>query len=370
MAEAQFHSDELTLNLGPQHPSTHGVLRLILRINGEYITSVTPDLGYLHRGVEKLAEERTFLQFMPLTDRFDYLASMFNNAVYAMAVEEIGQIEVPERAEYIRVIVMELNRIASHLMFFGAFGLDVGALTPILYAFRDRERVLELLEIVSGARLTYNYMRFGGVRQDLPPGFDKKCLAFMHELPDRIAEYHNLLTGNEIFLIRTKGIAPLNAERAVAAGVTGPMLRASGVAHDLRRARPYSVYHKFDFNIPTYTNGDTFDRFVTRLDEILQSIRIVEQAVAGLPEGPHINPKAPKILKLPAGDVYTCIESPRGELGVYLATTGDKNPYRFHLRPPSLSNLFILEELCNGMKIGDLIAILGSIDIVLGDIDR
>ena len=364
------HTDELTLNMGPQHPSTHGVLRLVLNINGEYILAVKPDLGYLHRGMEKLAEERTYLQFMPLTDRFDYLASMFNNAVYAMAVEDLAQVEVPERAEYIRVIVMELNRIASHLVFFGAFGLDVGALTPILYAFREREKVLELLEMVSGARMTFNYMRFGGVRYDLPAGFDAACKKVLKDLPGRLDDYNGLLTGNEIFNIRTKGIAVLDPDRAIALGVTGPMLRASGVAHDLRRATPYSVYPKFKFDIPTGKNGDSLDRFTIRLEEIRQSIRIVEQALGGLPEGPFINPKAPKIIRPPAGDVYKAVESPRGELGVYLVAAGEKKPYRFHLRTPSFVNLQSLEELSKGMKIGDLVVILGSVDIVLGDIDR
>lgn len=369
MEVGRHHTEELTLSMGPQHPSTHGVLRLILRVDGEYIVDVKPDLGYLHRGAEKIAEDRTFLQFNPLTDRFDYLASMHNNMVYCRAVETLMNIEVPERAEYIRVIVMELNRIASHLLFFGAFGLDVGALTPILYAFREREKVLDLLEAVSGARMTFNYIRFGGVRADLPPGFAEKTRTFLDEINARVDEYDSLLTGNEIFVIRTKGIGSMTAERAIALGVTGPMLRACGVPFDLRRKEPYSIYDRFEFDVPTRTNGDTYDRYVLRLEEIRQSARIVRQALDQIPEGPYMG-KVPKVLKPPAGDVYTRIESPRGELGVYLVTDGGTKPYRFHLRPPSLSNLFAVSELCDGMKIGDLIVILGSIDIVLGDVDR
>lgn len=355
--------------MGPQHPSTHGVLRLILRVDGEYIVGVTPDLGYLHRGMEKLAEERTFIQYIPLTDRFDYLGSMFNNMVFCRAVEMIAGIEVPERAEYIRVIVMELNRIASHLVFFGAFGMDVGALTPILYAFREREKALDLLEMVSGGRMTFNYMRFGGVRADLPPDFAKHARVFLDEIDARVDEYNGLLTGNEIFEIRTKGIGVLTPERAIAVGVTGPMLRASGMPFDLRRKEPYSIYDRFEFDIPTGKNGDSFDRFVMRLEEIRQSARIVRQALERIPDGP-IQSKTPKTLKPPAGDAYARVESPRGELGAYLVTDGGAKPYRFHLRPPSLSNLQSIEDLCVGMKIGDLVVILGSIDIVLGDVDR
>ena len=355
--------------MGPQHPSTHGVLRLILRVDGEYIIDVKPDLGYLHRGAEKIAEDRSFLQFLPLTDRFDYLAGMFNNMVYCRAVEELAGIEVTERAEYIRVIVMELNRIASHLLFFGTFGMDVGALTPILYAFREREKVLDLLEMVSGARMTYNYIRFGGVHHDLTPEFIPKTRVFLDEINERVDEYNNLLTGNEIFHIRTKNIGRLTAERAIALGVTGPMLRACGLPFDLRRKQPYSIYNRFKFDVPTRTNGDTYDRYVLRLEEISQSANIVRQALDQIPDGPIIS-KVPKTLKAPFGDVYTAVESPRGELGVYLASDGGAKPYRFHLRPPSYSNLQALAELSQDMKIGDLIVILGSIDIVLGDIDR
>lgn len=369
MKPTERHTEELVLSMGPQHPSTHGVLRLALRLDGEYILDAQPDLGYLHRGMEKLAEERTYIQYIPLTDRFDYLGGMFNNLAYVRAVEILGGFEVPERAEYLRVIVMELNRIASHLLFFGTFGLDVGALTPILYAFREREKALDLLEMVSGARMTFNYMRFGGVKADIPKAFTAQAKVFLDEIDARVAEYNMLLTGNEIFIARTKGIGILTADQALALGVTGPMLRASGVQFDLRRKMPYSVYDKFDFEVPFRRTGDTLDRYVLRMEEITQSARIVRQALDGLPEGPILS-KTPKVLKLPAGDVYTAIESPRGELGVYLASDGGQKPYRFHLRAPSFCNLQALRPLSIGMKIGDLIAILGSTDIVLGDVDR
>ncbi|MEW5946956.1 MAG: NADH-quinone oxidoreductase subunit D [bacterium] len=355
--------------MGPQHPSTHGVLRLILRVDGEFIRDVRPDLGYLHRGAEKLAEERSYLQFNPLTDRFDYLSAMHNNAVYSMAIEKLAAIQVPERAEYIRVIVMELNRIASHLVFWGTFGLDLGALTPILYAFREREKVLELLEMVSGARMTFNYIRFGGVRDDLPDGFVPALNAFLDEFPHRLDEYDALLTGNEIFKIRTIGIGRLDPGDAVALGVTGPNLRASGVAFDLRRAEPYSVYDRFSFDVPTRAAGDTFDRYAVRIEEMRQCVRIVRQAVEQMPDGP-VQAKVQRNIKPPPGDVYARIEAPRGELGVYLVSDGGANPYRFKLRAPSFINLQALKKISTGMKVGDLIAILGSIDIVLGEVDR
>ncbi|MEW6203353.1 MAG: NADH-quinone oxidoreductase subunit D [bacterium] len=370
MTELQvLKTEELTISMGPQHPSTHGVLRLILRVDGEYIRDVKPDLGYLHRGMEKMAEERTYLQFLPLTDRFDYLSAMFNNMVYVRAVEKLGGVEVPERAEYIRVMMMELNRIASHLIFWGTFGLDLGALTPVLYAFREREKVLDLLEMVSGARMTFNYIRFGGVRADLPSGFIEKLKAFLDDFPHRVDDYDALLTGNDIFKMRTIGVGPLSAEKAVEIGVTGPMLRASGVPFDIRRAEPYSVYERFDFKIPTRADGDTFDRYVIRMEEMRQCVRILRQAMEQIPEG-DVQTKVSRALKLPAGDVYTRIESPRGELGVYLVSDGGGNPYRFKLRAPSFINLQAIKPLAVGMKVGDLIAILGSIDIVLGEVDR
>ncbi len=362
-------TEELTLSMGPQHPSTHGVLRLICTIDGEYIRDVKPDLGYLHRGMEKIAEDRTYLQFTPLTDRFDYLSGMHNNWAWALAIERLAGIEVPERAEYIRVIVAELNRIASHVMFWGTFAMDAGAFTPILYAFRDREKALFLLEMISGSRMTFNFIRYGGVKADIPPGFLEKLDEFLNDFVHKIDEYETLITGNEIFRIRTKNIGVLSAETAINNAVSGPNLRASGVNYDLRKHEHYSIYDRFEFDVPLGKHGDTFDRYKVRVEELRQSVRIIRQAMAKIPEGP-VMAKLPRVFKPPAGEVYSAIEASRGELGVYLVSDGSTKPYRMHLRPPSFINLQVLRDLSIGMKIGDLIVILGSIDILLGEVDR
>ena len=361
--------EEMYLNMGPQHPSTHGVLRLGIKMEGEVIVEAIPDVGYLHRGTEKLTETKDYSQIIHLTDRMDYIAAMNNNAGYVMAVEKLMEQEVPERAEFIRVIVCELNRIASHLLFFGTYGVDMGAVTPFLYGFREREPILDLFEKVCGARLTYSYMRIGGVAEDLPAGFVEECTDFLKYFRVKLDEYDDLLTYNPIFMDRTQGIGVMSAEQAVAYGITGPMLRASGVPYDLRKDEPYSVYDRFDFEVPVTQNGDCWDRYYVRMREMRESCRIVEQALDQLPPGPH-QAKTPRIIKPQKGEVYVEIENPRGQLGYYLVSQGEPSPYRLHVRGPSFINLQVLPDLLRGLKIGDVVAILGSVDIVLGEVDR
>ena len=362
-------TEEIQVNMGPQHPSTHGVLRMILTLDGETIVDAKPDIGYLHRGVEKLAEKRTYTQFITLTDRTDYLSPMLNNAVYALAVEKLAGIEVPERAEFIRVIMMELQRIASHLVFIGTFGLDLGASTPFIYAFREREDIMDLFEMACGARLTYSYIRPGGVMRDLPEGFEQKTRAFLKKMPARLDEFDTLLTKNEIFLIRSRGVGVLSAEDAVDYAMSGPCLRGSGVDFDLRRDEPYSVYDRMQFNVITHPAGDCLDRFLVRAGEIRESLKIVEQALDMLPVGDYTS-KVPRTLKPAAGEVFTRVESARGDLGVYLVSDGSTNPYRLHWRGPSFINLAAVGQMVKGWKIADAVAILGSLDIVLGEVDR
>jgi NADH-quinone oxidoreductase subunit D len=335
------------------------------------VTGAMPDVGYLHRGVEKLAENRTYPQFIILTDRDDYLCAMLNNWAYCLAVEKLLKVEIPPRAEYIRIIVGELNRIASHLVFIGTYGIDIGAFTPFLYAFgREREIILDLFEQVCGARITYNYVRIGGVMADLPPGWVEKASKFVSYMRDRLKEYDDLLTYNPIFMDRTKGIGILSKEKALSYSVTGPNLRASGVPLDLRKDEPYGVYSKFNFKVCIGQNGDCFDRYIVRRDEIAESLNIIEQALAGLPEG-EILGKVPKAnLRPPAGESYAQIEGARGWLGMYLVSDGGTSPYRLHVRAPSFINLATLQEILAGWKVADVIAILGSIDIVLGEVDR
>ena len=361
--------EEMYLNMGPQHPSTHGVLRLGIKMEGEVIVEAIPDVGYLHRGTEKLTETKDYSQIVHLTDRMDYIAAMNNNAGYVMAVEKLMEQEVPERAEFIRVIVCELNRIASHLLFFGTYGVDMGAVTPFLYGFREREPILDLFEKLCGARLTYSYMRIGGVAEDLPAGFVEECTDFLKYFRVKLDEYDDLLTYNPIFMDRTQGIGVMSAEQAVAYGITGPMLRASGVPYDLRKDEPYSVYDRFDFEVPVTQNGDCWDRYYVRMREMRESCRIVEQALDQLPPGPH-QAKTPRIIKPQKGEVYVEIENPRGQLGYYLVSQGEPSPYRLHVRGPSFINLQVLPDLLRGLKIGDVVAILGSVDIVLGEVDR
>ncbi len=365
-----IETQELYLNMGPQHPSTHGVLRLILKVNGETVEEATPDIGFLHRSVEKIAEARTYSQFIPLTDRLDYVSSMINNFAYVSAVEKLAKIPVPERAEFIRVIMAEFNRIASHLMFLGVSGLDTGALTLWFYCFRERESILDLFEEVCGARLTYSYFRFGGVSQDLPQGFKEKSQDLVEFLRPKIDEYEDLLLNNYIFKKRTKGIGILSKEDAINNSVSGPVLRASGMQWDLRKAEPYSVYDRFDFEIPLGENGDTWDRNMVRVEEMRQSLRIIAQALEMLPEGPIQTPGVPRLLQPPEGEIYHYIESSRGELGFYLVSNGSIFPYRLKIRSPAFSNLSVIPLLSRGIQIADLVVIIGSLDPVFGEVDR
>ncbi|HUV03653.1 MAG TPA: NADH-quinone oxidoreductase subunit D [Armatimonadota bacterium] len=362
-------TEEIQVNMGPQHPSTHGILRMILTLDGETVVDARPDIGYLHRGIEKLAENRNYIQFVTLTDRTDYLSSMMNNAVYSIAVEKLAGIEVPERAEFIRVIMMELNRIASHLVFIGAFGLDLGASTPFIYAFREREDIIDLFEMACGARLTYSYIRPGGVMRDLPAGFDQKARDFLKKMPSRMEEIDDLFSKNEIVIVRARGVGVISAEDAINYGMSGPNLRGSGVAFDLRKDEPYSVYNRLNFNVVTQSTCDCLGRYLVRTAEIRESLKIVEQALDVLPEGEH-TAQAPRALKPPPGEVFVRIESSRGDLGVYLVSDGSTNPYRLHWRPPSFINIAAVGQMVKGWKVADTVAVLGSLDIVLGEIDR
>jgi NADH-quinone oxidoreductase subunit D len=365
----RIHTEEIRINMGPQHPSTHGVLRLVLTLDGEVITDVVPHIGYLHRASEKLAERHTYPQYITHTDRWDYLDGMANNQLWCQAVEQLMGIQVPERADYLRVLVLELNRIASHLLWWGCFGLDLGAMSPFLYCMREREKILDLFELLCGARLTYSCMRIGGMGYDLPPGWEERCRKVLDEIARTVEENDRLLTANEIFLVRTRGIGILEKELAIEYGCSGPVLRGSGVPFDVRRANPYSIYDRLEFSIPTTDTGDCLGRYLVRVEEIRQSLRIVRQALDQLPEG-EIIAKTPKILKPPAGEVYTHIESARGARGGHLVSDGGPNPYRFRLRAPSFVHLQALPPMMRGWKVADSVAILGSIDIVLGDVDR
>jgi NADH-quinone oxidoreductase subunit D len=367
---SEIKVEEFLLNVGPQHPSTHGVLRLVMTMEGEVVKKCDPDLGFLHRTFEKISESRTYQQIVPFTDRMDYLGSMNANWGVACAVEKLAHIEVPERAEYLRVIVGELNRIASHLMWMGAFGADIGAVTAFLFGFREREIILDMFEEICGSRLTYGYIRVGGVAEDITPRFEQMTRDFLKILPDKVADYHNLITHNPIFIERTRGVGEITLDEAISYGVTGPMLKSCGFPWDLRKEEPYSVYSRFDFDIPVYTGGDCFDRFLVRMDEIMESAKIVQQALDGLPEGLHKVKKLARNIKPPVGDVYVRQEAPRGEYGVYMESDGSTKPNRVKYRTPSFSNLSILPLMTVGWKIADLVAILGSVDIVLGDVDR
>lgn len=363
-------TEPFILNMGPQHPSTHGVFRMRVTLDGEVIVDVEPVIGYLHRGIEKLAEGRTYTQNIPLTDRLDYLASMTNNFAYVLAVEKLAGINVPERAEYLRIIVSEMMRISSHLMGVGFFLNDLGAMmTPVLYMWREREKILDLFEMVCGQRLTYNYMRIGGVSHDIPEEFLPALKRFVSEMPGYIDEYEQLLSENEILLARTKGVGILSKDLAINIAASGPVLRASGVKWDIRRADPYSIYDRFDFDIPVASTGDCYDRYWIRIQEMRQSVRILEQAIAQLPEG-ATRSDIPNLLRPPVGEVYSRIEAPKGELGFYLVSDNSIAPYRFHIRPPELINLTALRDMVIGWKVADLIIIFGSIDVCLGEIDR
>jgi NADH-quinone oxidoreductase subunit D len=358
------------LNLGPQHPATHGVLRVELEMEGEFIVKADPDIGYGHRAHEHMAENRNYLQFLPNMGRVDYLHALAYNQGYCMAVEKLIGLQVPERAEYIRVITSELNRISSHLLWFGAFLMDLGAFTPFLYCFDDRENILDLLDRVTGSRLTYCYYRFGGVPQDIDQEFIEGCQAFAKRLRSRWKDYENLVTKNVIFIERTKGIGVITREQCVLYGLTGPMVRGSGIPYDIRKSEPYSAYPQFDFEIPLGEHGDTMDRYVVRLREMEQSLRIIEQALNKLPNGPIMAEKVPKRIKPAAGEVYAAVEAARGEFGCYVVSQGDVKPYRIKLRVPSYANLSILPEMAVDTLVADLVAILGSIDVVVPEIDR
>lgn len=364
-----IRTEEMLLNVGPQHPSTHGVFRLVLKIDGEVIVEAKPVIGYLHRGTEKLAEDLQYTQIIPYTDRMDYVSAMTNNYVIVHAVETMMDIKVPERAEYLRILAMELNRVASHLLWWGTFILDFGATSPLLYAFRDREMILNLLNELSGARLTFNYMRVGGVKWDAPEGWLEKVGEFIPYLRGQLKGYHQLVSGNEIFLNRTKGIGKYSKEDAINYSLSGPNLRSTGVKWDLRKDEPYSIYDRFDFDIVTREEGDALARYYCRLGEIEESLKIIEQALEQFPKDGEIMAKVPKIIKAPKGEAFVRIEGSRGEIGCYIASDGKKEPYRLKFRRPSFYNLQILPKLLEGQSISNLIAILGAVDIVLGEVD-
>jgi NADH-quinone oxidoreductase subunit D len=362
----------LEIALGPHHPSTHGVFRMDVVLDGERVVKLRPVFGYLHRNHEKIAETASYLSSMPYTDRLDYMCSLTNNWAYALAVEKLAGLQVPERAEYIRVITAELTRLQNHAATIGFLTQEMGASgTPLMYAFREREKILDLFELLTGSRMMCNYMRFGGCRVELPPGWLQQTQKVVDAFPRFLDEYEQLLTGNEIFMARAQGVGVLKKDLAINAGVTGPMLRASGVNYDIRKVDHYGIYDRFDFKIPLGEHGDVFDRYMIRMLEMRESLKILNQALRDIPGGPIIDPKA-KIrgFRPKAGEAYGRIESPKGELGFYLISDGSPNPYRYRVRPPSLINLTILEDMCRGYNVADTIVIFGTVDIVLGEVDR
>lgn len=386
--------DFVTINMGPSHPATHGVLRLVLQLDGERVIKCVPHLGYLHRGMEKIAENRTYLQFIPYTDRMDYLSPLAANVGFALAVEELLGVQVPARCEAIRVICCELARIGSHLLWLGTHALDLGAATVFFHTFKDREWHYDLVEDLTGARLTTSFTRVGGVMHDVTPDWIARLQDFADKMPGRIDDYESLLTGNTIWLQRTQGVGKLTGEMAKAFGMTGPSLRAAGVAHDLRKVRPYSGYEKYDFEVPFGIEGDIYDRYLVRIEEMRQSVRILKQAIANLPDGP-VNIDDPKIFlppkkrvlqsmeelihqfmvitegfECPAGEVYSATEVPKGELGFYIISSGGRSPYRLRIRSPSFNNLATLPHLVEGGLIADVIANIASLDPVMGEVDR
>ena len=394
VSERAFTGETMLLNMGPQHPSTHGVLRLLLELDGETVVNAIPDIGYLHTGIEKNMEAKTYVKAEVMTDRLDYMNTTGNNLAYCMAVEKLVDLDVPERAQAIRVIITELQRIASHLVFLGAFGLDLAAMSMFLYCFREREMILDILELCSGQRMMTTYFHPGGVWRDVPPEFEPAVRNFIKIFPKRVDEYEALLTKNPILLDRLVGIGILDSKTALSHGVTGPTLRATGVDWDLRKARPYMGYEQYDFKVPTRKEGDTFARYIVHIDEFRESLKIVEQALNKLPRGPvqssnrkFVPPPRAEIgvsmealihhFKLwtegfpaPKASIYSAVESPRGELGVYLEGDGGPKPHRVHMRTPSFDNLSVINKITKGHLVADLVAILASIDIVLGDIDR
>ncbi len=394
--EKPLQTKEITLNMGPQHPSTHGVLRLVLELDGETVVKCTPYVGYLHRGIEKLSEGMTYMQALPLTDRLDYISSMANNVGYCLAVERLFGIEAPERAKFIRTMVCEMTRISSHIIWLGTHALDLGAMTPFLYSFREREWILDLFEKLCGARLTVSYPRIGGVRNDVSQEFLDSLYKFTEEFPRRIEEYETLIDQNRIWLKRTKGIGVISAEEAINWGLTGPTLRGSGVNYDIRKKFPYDAYDRVEFDVPLGKNGDVYDRYRCRMEELRQSTRIIRQCIEKLPEGPIMAPDAPKFtlppkdrvladmeslihhfvlitkgpMAAPEGEIYVATEVPKGELGFYIVSDGTGRPYRMRVRAPSFVHASVLPRLCEGGLVADVIANIGTIDIVLGECDR
>mgnify|MGYP001160340079 FL=1 len=365
-----LQTEQLTINIGPQHPSAHGGLHVEAVLDGEVVVDAIPHVGYVHRSVEKIAESRTYAQFVPYTARLDYLGTHLPVIGYVQAVEKLAGIEVPERAEYIRVIMGELSRIASHQLFIGSLAIDLGATTGLLYCMRDRERIMDMFEMTSGQRLLAAYMRIGGIAEDLPPEFLPAVRSFVRDIPKMIKEYQGLLYGNEILQARLKGIGKLSAQDAIAYGVTGPNLRACGVSYDIRKAEPYGIYDRFDFEIPVGSNGDAWDRLMVRNEEIIQSGRIIEQALDQLPEG-EIRAKVPRVFKPEKGkSVYHRIEGAKGELGYYIVSDGGEKPYRLHVRAPSFVNLMALPLVSRGGLVQDIIVNIATLDPVLGEADR
>jgi len=362
-------ADEIMLNMGPQHPSTHGVLRVKLKLDGERIEGSECVIGYLHRGVEKIAEHRSYQQFAPYVDRMDYVAAVSNGLGYCEAVEKLLGAEAPPRAKVVRTILTELQRIASHLLWLGTHALDIGALTPVFYCLREREEILKIFEKYCGARLTTHAFRIGGLQYETYDGFERDVKRFCDDFATKVDEYEQLLTGNRIWVGRTKGIGILTGEQAIALGVTGPPLRASGVKWDLRKAQPYAAYDQYQFDIPTGQNGDTYDRYLVRMEEMRQSRRICLQAIENIPTGP-IMAKVGKVLKPPPGEVYHAIEAPKGEIGYYVISDGTVQPYRVRVRPPSFINLQAFDTMARGHLVADVVAIIGTLDIVLGEVDR
>ncbi|HEV2462709.1 MAG TPA: NADH-quinone oxidoreductase subunit D [Acidobacteriaceae bacterium] len=362
----------LEISMGPHHPSTHGVFRMNVVLEGERVRRLKPVFGYLHRNHEQIAEKASYLAAIPYTDRLDYLCSMTNNWAYALSVEKLAGLTVPERAEYIRVIVGELTRLQNHASLIGFLMQDMGASgTPLMYAFREREKILDLFESLSGARMMCNYMRFGGVRVDTPPQWLEQVRTLIGEFPRFLDEFEALLMENEILLSRTQGVGVLPSELAVSAGTSGPMLRASGVNYDVRKVDGYGIYDRFQFRVPLGEHGDVFDRYMMRVLEMRESLKILDQALRDISAGPIIDPKAKlRGLRPKAGEAYGRIESPKGELGFFLISDGSQNPYRYRVRPPSLINLTVLEDMCLDRSVADIVVILGSVDIVLGEVDR
>ena len=365
----QDNAIDLMINMGPQHPSTHGVFRLVIWVDGERIVKAEPHIGYLHRGSEKLCEDELYSQVITLFDRLDYVANLNCELAFCMAVEKLMEIEVPERAQYIRTIFCELNRIASHMLFYGVYGMDAGAVTPILYGFRERERIQSLFESVTGARMMHNYFRVGGVNEELPDDFEQRLSKLTDGLKQGIDECDGLLSQNEMFLARTKGIGTISGPDAIAFGVTGPALRASGVLEDVRISETYGIYDRFDYGIPVGSQGDCWDRYYVRVEEMRQSLSIIDQAVNQMEAG-EIQAKVRRIARPPKGEVYIRTESPRGDFGVFLVSDGTDKPYRVKVRAPSFCNLQSLQHMLREAYIADAVIILGSIDIVLGEVDR